>query len=198
MTTADDVLDFWFGDGDPDDPAQARMGLWFGGSPALDAEIRDRFLAAIEAAATGRLEAWKESPRGRLAWIILLDQFTRNAFRESVRMYGYDPLALHAAREAMMRGQDRALPVVQRAFLYLPLEHAEERQAQDACVAAFETLAAQAPPALAGLVAGMVDYARRHAVVVDRFGRFPHRNALLCRPSSAEEEAFLASPAAPF
>ncbi|TVR01644.1 MAG: DUF924 domain-containing protein [Deltaproteobacteria bacterium] len=191
-------MDFWFGDGDPDDPASARHGVWFGGGAAFDAEIRERFLDAIEAAALGRLEHWKETPRGRMAWTILLDQFTRNAFRGTPRMVGYDALALQSTREAVSRGEDRALPVIQRAFLYLPLEHSEELQAQEESVALYEALVGEAPAAMRALIEGMADYARRHEVVVRRFGRFPHRNAMLSRASTAEEEAFLASDAAPF
>lgn len=198
MFTPDDVLDYWFGPGDPDDPALARYDRWFGGGPALDAEIRERFLPAIEAAALCRLEDWKGTARGRLAWTILLDQFTRNAFRDTARMYAYDPLALQSTREAVASGQHLELPVIQRAFLYLPLEHSEELYAQEECVALYEGLSVDAPAPMAKLLDGMLDYARRHEVVVRRFGRFPHRNPILCRRSTPEEEAFLASDAAPF
>jgi uncharacterized protein (DUF924 family) len=198
MTTIEDVLGFWFGDGDPDDPASAQNERWFGGGEALDARIRDRFLPSIEEAALCRLEAWKETARGRLAWTLLLDQFTRNAFRDTARMYAYDALALQSTREAVTSGQHLELPVIHRAFLYLPLEHSEELHAQVECVALFEALASEAPAALKELLDGMLDYARRHEVVVRRFGRFPHRNAILSRRSTPEEAAFLASDAAPF
>jgi uncharacterized protein (DUF924 family) len=198
MAQPHDILDFWFGPGDPDDPANARFGLWFGANADLDRDIRARFLPTIEAAALGHLEHWKESPEGRLAWTLLLDQFTRNAYRNSYRMFAFDMLALQSTREAVAQGQDRALPALHRGFLYLPLEHSEEAAAQDESVALYRALATEAPAAMHGIIGSMLDYAERHAVVIRRFGRYPHRNALLGRQTTVEEAAFLASAAAPF
>jgi uncharacterized protein (DUF924 family) len=198
MESYNDVLKFWFGEGDADAAAPGQMGTWFGGSPEFDAEIRTRFLPTMEAAAIGRLEGWKETAEGRVAWALLLDQFTRNAYRGTARMFGWDLLALHSSREALRSGQDRGMPLVHRAFLLLPLEHSEELAAQRECVTCFEALVAEAPGELRGFTENMLDYARRHEVVIERFGRFPHRNEVLCRTSTAEELAFLASPAAPF
>ncbi len=198
MIQPDDILDFWFGQGDPDDPANAKFDLWFGGSEALDQQIRGLFQPGIEDAALGRLEGWKADARVRLAWTILLDQFTRNAYRGTHRMFAFDALALQSTREAIAKGQDRSLPVLWRGFLYLPLEHAEELAAQDESVAAYRALAEEAPAPLSKIMASMLDYAERHAVVIRRFGRYPHRNAMLGRTTTDEEAEFLASPAAPF
>src|SRR5699024_7774595 len=127
----DEILEYWFGDGDPDDPEQLRFWLWFGGGKRIDTEIRERFEVQLKQAATGELEAWKQSARGRVAWTLLLDQFTRNAYRNSPRTYGFDPLALQSTREGIAAGQDREMPLMHRAFFYLPLEHSEELAAQD-------------------------------------------------------------------
>lgn len=195
----DEILSYWFGDADPNAEESMRFSLWFGGSPELDTEIRTRFGPWITRAGLGELEDWKQSPRGRLAWTLLLDQFTRNAYRDTVRMYAFDLIALHSTREAIQLGQDRALPAIQRAFLYLPLEHAEELPAQEECLAQYRALAAEShTPAVAKAMAGMLDYAVRHERVVRRFGRFPHRNDIMLRATTDEERAFLASSEAPF
>lgn len=198
MTGPETILDHWFGDGDPNDPANIKTQLWFGGSKELDQEITTLFKATLEDAALGRLEAWKDTARGRLAWTLVLDQFPRHIYRGHHRAHAFDALALQSTREAIRLGQHLELPVVQRAFLYLPLEHAEELAAQDQSVALFHALAAEAPEALGPITANFADYADRHAVVIRRFGRYPHRNAILGRDSTEEELAFLASPAAPF
>jgi len=199
MSTIDEIISFWFGDGDPEDPENLRMQLWFQGEPGLDEKIKKRFGSLIEQAGLGALEDWKKSARGRLAWTLLLDQFTRNAYRGTARMFIFDLLALQSVREAVVQGQDKELPWIQRAFLYLPYQHAEEAQAQDESIELYEALSEEARnhPMESALV-GMLDYAERHARVVHRFGRFPHRNETLARASTPEEKAFLASPAAPF
>lgn len=198
MTTSEDVLDYWFGDADPIKASSARWDVWFGGSPQVDQRIRERFRGAISQAALGDLDHWKDTARGRLAWVILLDQFTRNAYRDTVRMYAFDALALHAAREGVRLGHDRELPAVWASFLYLPFEHAEELAAQQDSLAHFGRLVAEATPELRQTLQGNLDYAKRHEVVVRRFGRFPHRNVLYGRASTEAELAFLATDAAPF
>lgn len=199
MPGIDEILSFWFGEGDPDDPANANMKLWFQGGADLDQQIATRFGTRIEQAGLGALEDWKQSARGRLAWTLLLDQFTRNAYRGTPRMYIFDLLALQSSREAIAQGQDKELPFIQRAFLYLPLEHSEELHAQEECVSLYEALAQEARNhPLEGALTGMLDFAERHAVVIRKYGRFPHRNEILSRVSTPEEEAFLASDAAPF
>lgn len=199
MKAIDEILEFWFGDGDPNDPKNLNMALWFQGGKKVDREIKDRFEALIEKAALGELDGWKQSARGRMAWTLLLDQFTRNAYRGTARMYAFDLLVLQSTREAVQDGQDKELPPIQRAFLYLPMQHAEEVQAQDESVVLYETLAKEVRNhPQEGALRGMLDYAERHARVVHRFGRFPHRNEILLRESSEEEKSFLASDEAPF
>jgi uncharacterized protein (DUF924 family) len=181
------VLQFWFGDQD------VSRAEWFRKDPAFDALIASRFGTQVEQALGGGLSAWDGTPAGALARILLLDQFTRNIFRDTPRAFAGDALALAAAQALRARGEDQALPPLRRVFAYLPFEHAEDRALQRLSVALFEGLAA-ADPALES----NADYARRHAVVIERFGRFPHRNAVLGRASSAEELAFLQQPGSSF
>lgn len=187
--SARDVLDFWFGT----PPATTPRAEWFRKSEDFDGLIRSRFGALVQQALEGGLAHWDGSPAGTLARIVLLDQFTRNAFRGTPRAFAGDGLALAAAQALVGAGLDRQLEPLQRWFVYLPFEHAEDRAAQAESVRLFEALAAEHP--------GMADaseWARRHREVVDRFGRFPHRNVILGRPSSPEELAFLAQPGSSF
>ena len=184
---ARDVLDFWFGPGDEARPE------WFRKDPAFDALIGQRFGARIEAALAGGLDSWSAWPQAALARIVLLDQFTRNAFRDTPRAFAGDALALAAARDLVARGLDRTLPPRWRAFAYLPFEHAEDAAAQQESLRLFGALAAE-HPALADLLV----WAHKHADVITRFGRYPHRNAVLGRPDSAAEQAFLAEPGSRF
>jgi uncharacterized protein (DUF924 family) len=185
-----DVLEFWF------DPAHAAN--WFAKDPAFDEEIRRRFAAAVEDAAHGRLDAWADTPAGRLALLILLDQFPRNLHRGEARAWAADVKAQRVALSGLDEGFDQALPQLQRLFAYLPLEHAEDMGLQQRSVALFEALHAQAPAAERARFAEFVDYARRHREVIARFGRFPHRNAVLGRDSTAAEREYLAQPGAGF
>ena len=198
-TQALEVLDFWFGP--PDDPGhtQARPA-WFKKDPVFDAEIGRRFGPLIELAlAAGAADPtldWITRPLQALpalARLIVLDQFTRNHFRDTARAFAGDGQALNIARALVASGRDRDLHGVQRQFAYLPFEHAEDLSHQHTSVQLFQQLA-QDEPALAGLV----DWAQRHHDIVARFGRFPHRNALLGRPSTADELAFLQTPGSGF
>lgn len=179
------VLDFWFG------REPAVRPEWFRKDPAFDERIRDRFGAVIEAALSG--VRFGPAPAERLAALIVLDQFTRNVFRDTPRAFAGDAAALELAMGLCEHGEDRALPLWPRAFTYLPFEHAEDLAAQDRAVAAFEALAAEHPQA-----GSMLDYAHRHREVIRRFGRFPHRNETLGRPNTAEEAAFLEQPGSRF
>jgi uncharacterized protein (DUF924 family) len=179
------VLGFWFGSEPVARPE------WFRKDPAFDARIGQRFGALIDATLAGA--RFGEAPGERLAAIIVLDQFTRNVFRDTPRAFAGDAAALDLATRLRARGEDLALPVWQRAFAYLPFEHAEDPALQDRAVAAFEALADAHPEATS-----MLDYAHRHREVIRRFGRFPHRNAILGRPSTAEELAFLEQPGSRF
>ncbi len=189
MTEADAVLDFWFGQ---PRVAQARAE-WFRKDAAFDALIRERFGATIEAALAGGLRDWEGRPEGRLARIVVLDQFTRNAFRDTPRAFAGDALALAAARELAARGEDRALPPLMRGFAYLPFEHAEDLAEQREALRLFAALGADHPSQ-----AGLLEWAQKHHDIVARFGRFPHRNAILGRASTAEETAFLREPGSRF
>ncbi|MBE0599435.1 MAG: DUF924 domain-containing protein [Desulfuromonadales bacterium] len=199
MATMEEVLQFWFGDLGPDEPVPVHWSqFWFGGAAEVDAAIRQRFAATVTTALEGDFEEWRQTPRGTLALILLLDQFPRNIYRGTAEAYAGDSRALQLCREGCRRGFDRRLTTVRRAFFYLPLEHAEERQAQIDSVAAFKALLAQAPPALEETCRGFLDYAQRHRDIIERFDRFPHRNAVLGRISTQEEELFLREPGSRF
>lgn len=188
--TAETVLAFWFGTPDlvASPPAELQR-RWFGGGPAFDREIADRFGALLDAPEA--VAAWAGTVAGDVAAVVVFDQLARNAFRGTARAFAYDRYALPIASAAVDAGRDRELGVAQRAFLYLPFEHAEDRAAQDRAVALFEALAADLPPDdPRGPM--YLDFARRHRDIVARFGRFPGRNRALGRPSTAEEAAWLA------
>lgn len=189
LSSAAEVLAFWFGE----PPAAQPRGEWFRKDPAFDALIRTHFGAAIEAALSGGLQDWDATPSGALARIVLLDQFTRNSFRDTPRAFAGDALALAAAQALVVSGADQQLQPLQRWFAYLPFEHAESHEMQRESLRLFGALAAAEP--------NMADaqlYAQRHADIIERFGRYPHRNAVLGRVSTAEEEAFLRQPGSSF
>jgi len=184
---AQEVLDYWFG------TEGAVRTEWFRKDPAFDAEILHRFGRLIDEAVMGGLTDWQRDARSSLARIVLLDQFTRNTQRNRAEAFAGDALALAAARQMVASGQDLSLTPVQRGFAYLPFEHAEDLAAQDEAIRLFTALAADAPDQM-----GLLDYARRHRTIVERFGRFPHRNAALGRPSTPEEVEFLKQPRSGF
>lgn len=195
-TTPADVLRFWFG---PDGtPPLANASKWYAKDDAFDREIEARFGATLDLASRGALDAWKATPRGRLALVIVLDQFSRNVFRGTPRAFAADARACELVREGLAAGDEAALTIVERWFLYMPLMHAEDVALQRECVAAFERLHADAPEDLAKSVANSLDYAKRHAEIVERFGRFPHRNDILGRASTPEEVEFLKQPGSSF
>jgi uncharacterized protein (DUF924 family) len=185
--SADAVIDFWFGP-----PPLASRREWFVKSPAFDESIRQRFGGLVEQALAGPL-GWGEDAVSRLAEIVVLDQFPRNLFRGQARAFAGDARARSIALALIDAGADQTLHPLQRWFVYLPLEHAEDLALQDRSVAQFEALAAADPE-----TAGAMDYAYRHRDVIRRFGRFPHRNAALGRASTAEELAYLAQPGSGF
>jgi uncharacterized protein (DUF924 family) len=183
MTTPQAVLDYWFGV--PGAPGHgAAREFWFRKSESTDAQIRARFGADVEAALAGGRDDWIGEPRHSLALVLLLDQFTRNIFRDTPRAFAGDPQALALARQLVQRGEDRSLAPIERWFVYLPFEHAESLPMQREALRLFGQLAAE------GYADGLL-WAQKHHDVIARFGRFPHRNAILGRPSSAEELAFL-------
>lgn len=199
MNAPEDVLDFWFGPLRPAEaPEAGRFALWFGKNPETDRAIRERFEADVLLASEGRRDSWAATPRGTLALVVLLDQFPRNLWRGAPRAFAFDARALALSLAAQARGDDRALHPAERGFLYLPMEHAESLEMQERSVRAFARLAAEAPPALRELTESFRDYAVRHRDAIARFGRFPHRNAILGRPSTPEEIAFLREPGSSF
>ncbi len=177
---AREVCGFWFS-------AEVRPG-WWEKDADLDAEIRSCFEILYERAAAGGLADWEETARGALALVIVLDQFPRNMFRDSPRAFATDARARAVANRAVERGNDQGLGAEERLFLYIPFEHSEDLADQDRAVALIETLGDQ----------GFTDYAHRHRDIIARFGRFPHRNRILGRVSTPDEEAFLESPGSSF
>ncbi|MBL0628817.1 DUF924 family protein [Aeromonas jandaei] len=194
------LLDFWFGD-PADDALRAKRQapLWWGKSSETDALLARRFGAQAEAAANGELADWADLPSGRLALILLLDQLPRNIHRGTPTAFARDPLAREQCLKGLSLGMDRQLSPLERVFFYLPLEHAESREQQARSVALFEELAAEQAHSPANeTFAGFADFAHRHQVIIERFGRFPHRNDILGRTSTPEETAFLLQPGSGF
>ncbi|MGD9953966.1 MAG: DUF924 family protein [Burkholderiales bacterium] len=188
---AGEVLDFWFGERGSPGHGQSRKA-WFAKDPAFDGEIRRRFLALHASAALGERDGWREHPDSLLALLLVLDQFSRNLYREDARAFSQDAKALEGAQLMIARGWNEALLPVERQFAYLPFEHAEDLAMQDRAVALFTAL--EAWPETKGLA----EWAEKHRVIVRRFGRFPHRNAALGRESTAQEIAFLREPGSRF
>ena len=193
-TNSDAVLETWFGD-DLEDPQTVadRCLHWFAPEPSFDDLIRERFGAFPDRAQHGEFTEWTRGERSTLALVVVLDQFPRNLYRGTPRSFAYDSVALAASREALAREVDGRLHPVEAAFLYLPFEHAEDREAQAQSVASFRRLALRAPAQLGDRFEGFVEYAERHQAVIEQFGRFPHRNSILGRRSTAEELRYLVS-----
>lgn len=191
MNTPGEILDFWFGREGEEGYGEFREA-WFTKDPEFDREVRDRFEGAYEEAAAGRLEHWKDEARSCLALIILLDQFTRNMFRGDPKTYATDDKALEAARHAVEHAYDRELTPYGRLFVYLPFEHSEDLEDQRFSVELFRGLAAEMGSE------DLLDYAVRHLEIIERFGRFPHRNEILGRATTPEEAEFLRGPDSSF
>lgn len=198
MERANEVLEFWFGRG-PWDKARLdeRSRFWFGGGdgPAAvaerDALIRAQLEPMLERASRGEFAAWAASPKRRLALILLFDQVPRNAYRGSAAAFAFDREALALSVEGLQLAADAALDPLERLFFYLPLEHAESMEAQDAAVASFERLVTEAPPGLKPFCEYTLKFAHQHREIVAKFGRFPHRNQVLGRQSTPDELAWL-------
>jgi uncharacterized protein (DUF924 family) len=191
-TEATVVLDFWFGAAGSAEHGSARKA-WFAKNEAFDAEIRERFAVQIERALRGELDDWGGTAPSALAQVLLLDQFTRNAFRGTPRAFAGDARALAAASRMVGLRQDEELATFMRGFVYLPYEHAEGLAMQDEAIRLLTRLVAADPAQQS-----MLDYAVRHRAIIERFGRFPHRNEILGRRSTAEEIAFLRQPGSGF
>jgi uncharacterized protein (DUF924 family) len=195
----EDVLWFWLGDLDGD--ALAEQGVaqrWWRKDPALDQEIRAKFEATWQAIMAGDREAWLAEPHSRLAYVIVLDQFSRNMFRNTAQAFTADERALATAADGVERRLDRALHGHERTFFYMPFMHSEQLAMQDRAIELFTALRDQAQGRARDALSGNVDFAKRHRDVIVRFGRFPHRNAVLGRESTPEEIAFLKQPGSSF
>jgi uncharacterized protein (DUF924 family) len=180
VVTPEAVLRFWFEELDPKQ--------WFRSNPALDQEMRFRLGDAVDRAAAGEFDSWAATPDGALSLVLLLDQLPRNIHRSTARAFAQDAKARQVAKAALARGFDRAVAPPRRTFFYLPLEHSEDLADQERSVALFTALGDEV----------QLDYARRHRDVIARFGRFPHRNALIGRESTEAEIEFLADRDEPF
>ena len=189
----DGVLSFWFGLS-RNDPvlAEELMPRWFSADPVLDAEIRSRFRSDYDAAVAGQLISWEQTARGTLALILLLDQFPRNMFRGQPRAFAEDATAERLCLEGLEQELDVQLSPIERGFFYMPLQHTEIAHLQDISVQQYERLLRDSEPPWKPLVRGMLNYAYEHRDIIHRFGRFPHRNAILGRQSTMEERDFLA------
>ena len=185
----DDIHAFWFGELDAAGMSSAQhRQLWFRKSEDTDRSCRERFGALVADAVAGGLVDWPDSDRGLVALVLLLDQFTRNIYRDTARAFAGDARALSLAQSAISAGIHQRLPTIHQVFLYMPLEHSEDRAVQAQCVALFKELAAACGHSD---IEDFTRYAKAHRDVVERFGRFPHRNALLGRESTTAERDYL-------
>jgi uncharacterized protein (DUF924 family) len=202
---AQDVLAFWFGPRPWTlQSLQRRFALWFGDparpelAPQADEAIRLRYGALTRTAASGELQAWESSPRRRLALILLFDQFPRSIHRGSAAAFATDPKALALSISGLQLGADAVLDPVERIFFYMPLQHAESLEVQEESVAAYRRLREEAAPELRALFDSVCRYAELHRDIIGRFGRFPHRNAVLEREPTPEEQSWLKAGGARF
>lgn len=187
------ILSFWFKEKQLSAPQiDARMDVWFGEDPVFDHEISKEFSDDVEAASAGRLDHWARQPHGRLALILLLDQFRRNIYRSTADAFACDKAALKLCVEGAMEKKDAGLTPIQRVFFYMPLQHAESRKVQAKSVQIYRKLAEAVSPTYTETFETIAQFAELHCDIVQRFGRFPHRNRLLKRRNTPQESEFLA------
>ena len=197
---AAEILDVWF-DGSSATELGSASSRWFKKDEAFDAMLREGFSDSLEKASRGELGSWCSSPRGSLALVVLCDQFARNVHRGTARSFAFDPLALFASLGARARGEDAALSIPERVFLAMPLMHSESLAIHDEASAVFAAILEHAErhvPSLVAYAKSTLGYEVKHRAILDRFGRYPHRNLLLGRASTAEESEFLATPGSSF
>lgn len=193
------LLDWWFGSAQtPAETVAAKGGLWFGKRDSQDLEARERFGAQVEQALAGKLTEWTQCPEGWLAVVLLLDQLPRMIFRDTQAAFSGDRRAQALVAQGIAADFDRRLPAIHRCFIYIVFEHCEDLAVQNEAVSRFVALQAEQPAAEQAVFADQLDYAERHQRIIARFGRFPHRNAVLGRLSTAEELAFLREPGSAF
>ena len=188
----DAIIDFWFREKNLSAPQiDQRMDVWFGEDAAFDLECKKRFTDDVSAASEGKLDHWAHKPRGRLALILLLDQFRRNIYRDTAEAFAMDKAALKLCVEGAMAKADKGLPPIYRVFFYMPLQHAESRKVQAKSVALFSKLAEAVTPTYRETFETITQFAELHRDIIEQFGRFPHRNALLGRENTPEEDEYL-------
>lgn len=200
MKLYEEVYEYWFGKGSLTDPSymQQRSKLWFGKNEKVDQEMRERFGSWLTTPPDPALQKWKVARKGTVSLVILHDQFPRNIHRGTPKMYAWDEFALKTAREAMSEGIHESMSVYEAMFLILPFEHSERLADQEESVQLFSDLRDRCPPELQSFGDEMLNYAIRHMDIVERFGRFPHRNQILSRTSTLEEVKFLEEPGSSF
>jgi uncharacterized protein (DUF924 family) len=196
MSRAEAIHEFWFGAlNESGRPEPDRSGRWFRPDESFDAEIRGRFESDLRNAAGGRLGRWERTPRGALALILLFDQFPRNIYRGTARAFLFDESARAVLDRSLPPGRIDALWPIEKVFAWMPLEHAEDRDCQARSVECFASLVEAVDPAERGRYEEFLRYAQQHRDVIERFGRFPHRNAILERENTPEEAEWLAADA---
>jgi uncharacterized protein (DUF924 family) len=193
MTTPEDVLAFWFPEGHDDDPAslEEQMRWWFRGGDPLDREIESEFEGILDEARRGELDGWAETSYGRLALILVLDQFARSIHRGTPEAYLFDGLAQALVIDGIKRGMHEELTCAERTFFLLPLSHSEDLALHDVALPLVAQIVEEAPPEMREIYAYGLEQARRHRETIARFGRHPHRNPILGRDMTEEEETFL-------
>ena len=195
----DAILTFWFKEHQLTAPQiDGRMDVWFGEDPVFDEEISREFTADVEKASAGELHHWAAAPRGRLALILLLDQFRRNIYRNTPAAFEMDREALKLCVEGAMEKKDQALTPIERVFFYMPLQHAESRKVQNKSRQIYSKLADAVSPTYRETFETVAQFAELHADIVEQYGRFPHRNRILNRENTAEEAEYLAGDAPAF
>ena len=193
------LLQWWFGTADnPNEVAAQQGGLWFGKRDSQDREARERFADLVDQALAGGLTEWTQCPEGWLALVLLLDQLPRMIYRDTPAAFSGDLRAQQLVAQGIAADFDRQLLAIQRVFIYLVFEHCEHLAVQNEAISRFADLLAEQPQAQRGVFADNLDYAERHQKIIARFGRFPHRNAILGRESTPEEVAFLREPGSRF
>ncbi len=186
------IIEFWLGDvAAPAAELERRGRIWFSADSELDKEIKKRFGGLIERRSDGVVAGWRATPRGRLGLIILLDQFSRNIHRGTEKAFAFDQEALELSRSGIDAGMDQGLEALERMYFYMPFQHAENREIQECSVVLFETLARSSPAHQRSFFELSLKHAREHQNLIARFGRFPHRNRVLGRESTAGERAYL-------
>ena len=192
VDTIPEIIEFWLGSSlDSPESASGRKDWWYKGGPPVDDEIRTRFGVLVQQACANELVVWQSTPEGALALVLLLDQFTRNIYRNTPQAYSGDARAFEVVTQAIERNIDTALPAVSRIWFYHPYHHAENVEEQDRGLALLNKLQNEAPEEWKPYVKQSIDGWTRHRDIVARFGRFPHRNAVLARDSTKEEKTFL-------